>query len=182
MSHKLVNFVNLNTRYKIFNKFVRILWFVLLPWYFFLLDFLPSGCEKCFWHSHFLWERLFQLICKWSLISISIAHVNDQKKTKEYWIMKTLMLLLKLVYLYSNKHLVPLLQGLEGESNMFMASSCLAPPGLSMGPTEKKTSFAASVSGLWFVFRADGQVSYSLHPVSTTRCSAGKWLDGFLFC
>lgn len=43
--------------------------------------------------------------------------------------MKTLMLLLKLVYLCLNKHLVPLLQGLESESNMFMASSCLAPPG-----------------------------------------------------
>lgn len=60
--------------------------------------------------------------------------------------MKTLML--KLVYLYLNKHLVPLLRGLESESNMFMASSCLVPPGLSMGPTEKKTCFAASVSGL----------------------------------
>lgn len=58
------------------------------------------------------------------------------------------MLLLKLVSLSLNKHLVPLLRGLESELNMFMAPSCLAPPGLSMGPTVKKTCFAASVCGL----------------------------------
>lgn len=83
---------------------------------------------------------------------------------------------LKLVFLWSNKELVSLLRGLGAKSNVFMTSSCLALPGLSLRPTEKKTCFAASVSGLWLVLRADGQVSSYLHPVSTTRCSLGKWL------
>lgn len=83
---------------------------------------------------------------------------------------------LELVFLWSNKELVSLLRGLGTKSNVFMTSSCLALPGLSLRPTEKITCFAASVSGLVLVIvlRADGQVSSYLHPVSTTRCSPGK--------
>lgn len=59
------------------------------------------------------------------------------------------------------------LEGLETDANVFMTSSCLAPLVLSLRPAVKKTSFAASASGLWCILRADGQVSSYLHPVST---------------
>lgn len=81
-----------------------------------------------------------------------------------------------------HKELVSLLQDLETESNAFMTSSCLAPPRLSFGgPQQRKTCFAASVSGLWFALTSDGQLSSYLHPVSAAQHSAGKRLDGVLF-
>lgn len=65
-------------------------------------------------------------------------------------------------------------RGLETSSDVFMTFSCSASWTLLVAG-EKKTCFAASVSGLWCVLRADGQVFSYLHPVSTAAVPPATW-------
>ena len=72
--------------------------------------------------------------------------------------------ILKLVFLRPHQELVSLLGDLETNSNVFMASSCLVQPALSFRPGEKKTCFAASASGLWFILTQRWRTGILLSP------------------